>query len=357
MERVLAEIVRGIDAERFESHVLCLEFLGRFADGLEDVASLHVVDPEGPGPMLRPRALTRQIALIAPDVVHTHSGVWFKASLAARRAGIRRVVHTEHGRGKPDPAVHRLIDGLAARRTDIVVAVSEALAHELPSTLWVSRDRVALIRNGIDTASFLPRPDTGEIRRELGLAANVPVIGSIGRLNPIKGYDVMIEAFARLRDLSPNTNAVLVLAGEGSQRAALAALVEARRLSGRVHFLGWRDDVHALHATFQLFTMSSHSEGTSISLLEAMSAGLPPIVTDVGGNAAVLGSSLSRSLVAPNDPAALARRWAEFLESTDLRARTGAVARERVAKSFGRDAMARAYERVYEGRSSEPSRP
>lgn len=348
MERVLADIVHGADAERFESHVLCLEFLGRYANGLEDVASLHVADPGGPGPMLWPRALTRQIARIAPDVVHTHSGVWYKASLAARRAGVRRIVHTEHGRGKPDPVINRIIDGLAARRTDVVVAVSEALAHELPATLWIGRDRVALIRNGIDTAAYRPRPDGGEIRGELGLATNVPVIGSIGRLNPIKGYDVMIEAFATLRDMNPSTDAVLVLAGEGTQRAALAALVEARRLTGRVHFLGWRDDVHALQSTFQLFTMSSHSEGTSISLLEAMSAGVPPVVTDVGGNASVLGPSLTNCLVAPNDPVALAHRWAVFLESADLRARTGALARERVVTSFGRDAMAKAYERVYE---------
>ncbi len=354
MERVLADIVLGSDADRFESHVLCLEFLGRFSEGLEDVASLHVADPGGPGSMLRPHSLTRQIARIAPDVVHTHSGVWYKASLAARRAGVRRVIHTEHGREKPDPAVNRIIDGLAARRTDVVVAVSEALAHELPATLWISRACIALIRNGIDTATYRPRPDTGEIRGELGLAASVPVVGSIGRLNPIKGYEVMIEAFAKLRDMNPDTDAVLVLAGDGSQRAALEALVEARRLTGRVHFLGWRDDVRALQSTFQLFTMSSHSEGTSISLLEAMSAGLPPVVTDVGGNAAVLGPSLTHCLVAPNDPVALAHRWAEFLERADLRARTGALARERVVTSFGRDAMAKAYERVYEAAAVQP---
>ena len=98
MERVLADIVLGSDADRFESHVLCLEFLGRFSEGLEDVASLHVADPGGPGSMLRPHSLTRQIARIAPDVVHTHSGVWYKASLAARRCQpVTRVARPCHG--------------------------------------------------------------------------------------------------------------------------------------------------------------------------------------------------------------------------------------------------------------------
>lgn len=347
MERVLADIVIGCDPDRFESHVLCLQYLGRFAQGLENVASLHVAEPMGRGSLLRPVALTRQISRLAPDVVHSHSGVWYKASLAARRAGVGRVVHTEHGRAKPDPVVNRVVDGLAARRTDVVVAVSERLAEDLPSALWITRDRITVIRNGIDTDAYRPRPDSGEVRRELGLSATTRVIGSIGRLEPIKGYDVMIEAFALLREMDASRDVVLVLAGNGSQRAELEELATARGLRGLVHFLGWRDDVHALQSTFQIFTLSSRSEGTSISLLEAMSAGLPPVVTDVGGNRGVLGPSLADCLVPSGDPVALARRWARSLTDDALRARDAERARERVVTSFGRAAMADAYEQVY----------
>lgn len=347
MERVLADIVIGCDPDRFESHVLCLQYLGRFAQGLDSVASLHVAKPMGRGSLLRPVALTRQIARLAPDVVHSHSGVWYKASVAARRAGVRRVVHTEHGRAKPDPVINRIVDGLAARRTDVVVAVSERLAQELPSALRISRDRITVIRNGIDISAYRPRPDVGEVRRELGLSPTTQVIGSIGRLEPIKGYDVMIEGFARLREMDAGRDVALVLAGNGSQRAELEKLVAARGLRGLVHLLGWRDDVHALQSTFQIFTMSSRSEGTSISLLEAMSAGLPPVVTDVGGNRGVLGPSLAHCLVPSGDPDALARRWAESLTDAGLRVRDAECARERVVTSFGRAAMAEAYERVY----------
>jgi glycosyltransferase involved in cell wall biosynthesis len=347
MERVLADIVIGSDPERFESHVLCLQYLGRFSEGLENAASLHVAEPMGRGSLLRPVTLTRQIARLAPDVVHSHSGVWYKASLAARRAGVRRVVHTEHGRAKPDPIVDRIVDGLAAQRTDVVVAVSERLADGLPSALWINRSRVTVIHNGIDTSAYRPRTDGGELRRELGLSATTQVLGSIGRLEPIKGYDVMIEAFARLRRTDAGRDVVLVLAGEGSQRPELERLVTARDLGGLVHFLGWRDDVHALQSTFQVFTMSSHSEGTSISLLEAMSAGLPPVVTDVGGNRSVLGPLLAHCLVPGGDPVALAERWSQSLADAGLRARDAKFARERVVTSFGRAAMVEAYERVY----------
>lgn len=347
MERVLADIVLGCDPGRFESHVLCLQYFGRFSHGLEDVASLHVAEPMGRGSLLRPAALTRQIASIAPDVVHSHSGVWHKASLAARRAGVARVIHTEHGRWKPDTAISRIVEALAARRTDVVVAVSQRLSEELPSMLWIDPNRVTLIPNGIDTSEYRPRPDAGHIRRELGLSPTVPVIGSIGRLEPIKGYDVMIEAFARLREMNASHGAVLVLAGEGTQRAELESLATARGLEGLVHFLGWRDDVHQLQSMFQIFTMSSRSEGTSISLLEAMSAGLAPVVTDVGGNRAVLGPELAHGLVPSEDPAALATRWALSLSDPELRARDAALARQRAVTSFGRVAMAQAYERLY----------
>src|SRR3989454_7362719 len=71
---------------------------------------------------------------VAPDVVHTHSGVWYKGSLAARHAGVPRLIHTDHGRHHPDPLSARVLDGLAARRTDVIVAVSEALGHQMADT-------------------------------------------------------------------------------------------------------------------------------------------------------------------------------------------------------------------------------
>src|SRR3954469_22154262 len=168
MERVLSDIVTRCDSDRFESHVLCLQYLGRFSAGLEQCAELHVAQPMTRFSMLRPAALSKQIARIAPDVVHTHSGVWYKASLAARMAKVRWLIHTEHGRRQPDTWPHRLVDGIAARRTHAVVAVSSLLADQLPATLRTSPSRVVCIPNGVDTDEYRPRPDSGSLRRELG---------------------------------------------------------------------------------------------------------------------------------------------------------------------------------------------
>jgi glycosyltransferase involved in cell wall biosynthesis len=351
MERLLADIVSHCDRDRFESHVLVLQYLGRFSEEIEGKATLHQSPPLSRWSMLWPASLSRQIASIAPDVVHTHSGVWFKAARAARLARVPRVVHTEHGRGAPDPLLYRMLDGLASRRTDLVVAVSDVLAEQLERTVVRGRAPITVVRNAVDTVRFAPRRDTGRIRAELGIPADAPILGSIGRLEPIKGYDSAIAAFARLVEsvgggMPP---AHLVVAGDGSERARLAALVAQRGLGGRVHLLGWRDDVHDLLSCFTLFTMSSRSEGTSVSLLEAMSSGLCPVVTRVGGNAAVLGAGLAHRLVPSGEVEALAAAWHDALGDTPHRLADAAAARVRVQIAFGLDAMVTRYEKLYLG--------
>jgi glycosyltransferase involved in cell wall biosynthesis len=347
MERVLFDLVSRSDRDRFEMHVMCLEYLGRFAEGLDGSAKLHVAAPMGRLSLIRPTSLASEIARIAPSIVHTHSGVWYKGSLAARLSRVPSIVHTEHGRQHPDPLSSRLIDGLAARRTDAIVAVSERLACDLPTLLRAAPNRVVFIPNGIDTEAHRPCADNGLLRRELGLASDTLIIGSIGRLESIKAYEVMVEAFARFVGTDVGRNSVLVIGGEGRSRPAIEQRVERHGLHGHVHLLGWRNDISDLHAAFSLFTLSSKSEGTSISLLEAMSAGVPPVVTNVGGNAAVLGPSLADRLVPSGDPEALSAAWAGVLATASSRARVSMLARERVLDAFGLDRMTRAYEDLY----------
>lgn len=351
MERLLSDLVRRSDSGRFESHVLALQYLGRFAEGLQGMASLHTAGHLPSWTMISPGPLARQIEAIAPDVVHLHSGVWYKASLAARRARVPLVIHTEHGRRAPDPWLFRVLDARAASRTDVVVAVSGRLAQQLERTVVRGRSRIEVICNGVDCQVYAPRADTGRVRRELGLAQRTPILGSIGRLEPIKGYDIMVEAFGLLLSGWPQTELPphLVIAGDGSARKDLERRIERLGLAGTVHLLGWRDDVQDLLSAFCLFTMSSRSEGTSVSLLEAMSSGLCPVVTSVGGNAAVLGSDLRHRLVRPEDPVALADAWREALQNTDARTRDAETASARVRERFGLDQMVRAYERLYQG--------
>lgn len=349
MERLLADIVRELDAARFQSDVLALGYLGRFAEGLERYAGLHLSAPMSRLSLVWPRSLAGHIRRLAPDVVHLHSGVWYKASLAARLAGVPRVIFTEHGRATREPWLGKRLDWLAARRTDVVVAVSQAVADRLRQEVVPRETRVDVIQNGIDVATFTPQPDDGVIRREFGIEPDCSIVGSIGRLEPIKGYDVMIRAFALvLRGEQAGPAPVLLIAGGGSEHERLLALARELGIAGRVILPGWRDDIHALHRAFSIFAMSSRSEGTSVSLLEAMSAGLCPVVTDVGGNRNVLGEELSHRLVPSENPEAFAAALRTALEDASARVKDGAAGRRRVADRFSLRQMVEAYGRLYE---------
>jgi glycosyltransferase involved in cell wall biosynthesis len=260
---------------------------------------------------------------------------------------VRTLVHTEHGRRSPDPFGDRFFDALAARRTDVVVAVSERLAADLPRALRISASKVVCIPNGVDTDLYRPRPDSGKLRSELGLGAETTIIGSIGRLEPIKRYDGMLAAFAAFTATDAGRDSHLVIGGDGTTRGDLEQQAGRLGVTSRVHLLGWRDDIHDLLSSFALFTMSSQSEGTSISLLEAMSAGVPPVVTDVGGNRAVLGAGLAGGLVAFGDASALAGAWADTLRSSAERSRRSGLARQHVVESFSAASAAAGYESVY----------
>jgi glycosyltransferase involved in cell wall biosynthesis len=338
-----------------------LQFLGHFADGLEGLATFHQVPPMSRPSLFHPVKLINLLRTIAPDVVHSHTGVWFKASRAARVAGVPVVVHTEHGRPDPVPFTDRLIDNRASRRTDVIIAVSDALAAVLRRQVVHDTSRIRVIPNGVDVGGLPPAGERHLLRQELGIPPDAMVIGSIGRLETVKNYQLALKALALL-DADGGPLPLLVLAGDGSERATLETLASELGVASRVMFLGWRADAERLYGAFDLFTLASRSEGTSISLLEAMSAGVCPIVTDVGGNSAVLGPELASLLVPDDDAGALAAAWKRHLADRALREALGAKARIRAERAFSVEQMVERHvalyrelvERTREGASLEP---
>ena len=347
LERLVADLVRRIDPRAFESHVLAVNFLGRYAKGLAGHGGVHCVGQQSRWSMIRPQRMTACIRRIAPDVVHTHSGVWYKASLSARRAGIPRIVHTDHGRPVEERWSARVVDRWASRRTHAVVAVSDPLAQQLVERVGVDPKLVRVIVNGVDINLYSAQ--RGVLPNgELWGAAGRPVIGSVGRFDAVKGYDIVLDAFARLlaawvADPKP----FLVLLGEGPEEQALKRQVSRLGLGGDVCMPGWRDNVHEILPRFDLFTLGSLSEGTSVSLLEAMSCGVCPVVTDVGGNRRVLGSELRHRLVPARRPDALAAACREALTHPERRAADASAARRQIEQHFSLDVMTAAYEGVY----------
>ena len=176
----------------------------------------------------------------------------------------------------------------------------------------------------------------------------MPIVGSVGRLEAVKGYEVLLSAFARLLAThNQQPKPVLVVVGDGSERPALESAASALGVGDSVRLIGWRSDIESVLRACTVFAMSSHSEGTSVSLLEAMSSGLCPVVTHVGGNPDVLGPDLQHRLVPAAEPQALAGALQSALADHQARGRDSDFARNRIVEHFGLDSMVRRYEDLY----------
>jgi glycosyltransferase involved in cell wall biosynthesis len=314
------------------------------------VDQFHVISPRRGWSMLHPKALGAAIRATRPDVAHLHTGAWFKGARAARMAHIPRVLYTEHGREHHDPLLARWQDRVASGWTDHVVAVSDRLRHYMIDTVGVSAGRVMTIANGVDTERF--RPGRGpRLRRALGLSDDTLVIGSVGRLEPVKAFPELVAAFARVRRAVARRPLALVLFGDGVDRATIARAAVDAGVAAHVHLPGWIDSADDAYRCMDIFAMTSTSEGMSVSLMEAMACGVCPVVTDVGANADVVGPELRHHVVPCGARPALSSLIARLVEddgarrAASERARAEAVARFRVAATF------HAYERLYRGRA------
>ncbi|MCO5168446.1 MAG: glycosyltransferase [Planctomycetes bacterium] len=286
--------------------------------------------------------LARLVHRLRPHVLHAHL---FHANLAARLlgrlAGARRVVSTVHVvERRPLPA-RFLLERLTARLDDRTACVSQAVARFALARLGAAPGRLVVVRNGIDLAPFAALPARDEARAALGLPSDGLLVGAVGRLDPQKGFDVLLDAFARLE-----AEATLVVAGAGPEEAALRARAARLGLGGRAVLLGHRPDVPQVLAALDVFCMPSRWEGFGLALVEAMAAGLPVVVSDVDSLPEVLGDA--GVLVAPDDPAALAAALAPLLIDPARREALGRAARARAAR-FDVGGMVAAWAALYEG--------
>lgn len=300
--------------------------------------------------MVAPVTLVRAIRRTRPDVVHLHSGAWYKPALASRLARVPRVVYTEHGREHFDPPLMRLIDRAAARWTSVVAAVSDRLARYLAEVVGIDASRIRTIPNGVAADRFTPGPAPADLRASLGIAADARVIGSIGRLEEVKAYDRLIAAHARLRrEGGYDVPVHLVICGDGSARAGLERQIAELGVADTVRLPGWTDRPVDYYRLFDVFALTSRSEGASVSLMEAMACGAVPVVTDVGANAELLGPELADQVVAQADPNTLMRVLERTVREPTRRADLAARARRRVLERYTLDGMVAAYDRLYRG--------
>lgn len=352
LEEVVLRLLAHTDRKRFTPLVYALDAPGTMAWELDALGVPLRVFRRAPGidPAL-PMRIARSLARDGVRLLHTHNvSPHFYGAMAASLARVGamrsrgpRVVHTKHGRNLPHLPRKVLLNRFASSLSDRVVAVSEDAAEVALHIEHVPESKVMTIRNGVDTAKFCPGSALAA-RARLKLPEGGFHVGVVARLAPVKDHATLLEAFALLRRERPDAH--LTLIGDGDERAALQARAEATDLAGSVHFAGARRDIASVLPAFDVFALSSTSEGISLTLLEAASAGLPIVATRVGGTPEVVIDGETGRLVAPSDPAAFAAALGELARRPD-RAELGRAGRARVERGFSVERMARAYQDLY----------
>lgn len=341
LENGVVNVVRGLDPREFRSSVCCLQRVGAFAGRLAAGVAVTAMDLQpGNHPWMAVR-IARLLRAWHVDIVHTRNAEsFFYGVVAARLAGVRAVIHSEHGREFPEKPLRAWLQRQLLRHVDFAFTVSRQLKSDLERELRVPASRFEVLYNGVDVERFQyqrthgPAPD----------ASQSLLIGSVGRLVPVKNYALLLQAVARLAK-APSCR--LLLIGEGPERATLEQLAAQLGLASRVVFAGHRDDVPQLLEKVDIFVLPSLSEGMSNTLLEAMASGLPVVASDVGGNREVIDPERTGLLFPSGDVAALTGQLERLLESGELRARLGDAAALRVGIEFSMQAMLARYTELY----------
>jgi glycosyltransferase involved in cell wall biosynthesis len=293
-------------------------------------------------------AVPRLAALIRRERADlVHSFLFHMDVLGTAAARIARVPAIASVRGVHydfDTWYRRLAWMVTARLATAITAVSEEAADLLSRHARIPRTRIAVIPNGVDTDVLCPGPRAG-VLRAVGVPDGAFVIGTVGRLDPIKGHVHLLGAAAEVVTKHPRCHFVFV--GQGPAGDALAEQASALGLNGHVHFLGARNDILQLLREMDIFVLPSLSEGMSNALLEAMATGLPCVATSVGGNKELVRHRHSGFLVPPASARHLAAAIVRLAGDASMRARLGAAAREAVSNTFSLHAMIEAHHALY----------
>jgi glycosyltransferase involved in cell wall biosynthesis len=346
-ERLVIEIVKTL-RRRVTSTVCCLDEAGAWAAELEAVGTQVVSLARRPG--FQPR-LGCKIARLAEaggvDVLHCHHYSPFVygqiAALANRRL---RVVFTEHGRlsDNPPSLKRRLINPILGRLPSSIVAVSADLKRHMIAE-GLPAARVSVIHNGIDPG---PRPTPAErlkVRHEFGFLDDQLVLGTVGRLDPVKDLRTLLEAVGALHKARPTVR--LLIVGDGPERPRLESYARHLGIERIVAFAGYRRDARALLPALDVYVNSSVHEGVSLTLLEAMAAALSVVATSVGGTPEVIADQQTGLLVEARSAGQLASAIQSLLHVPEWRFALGNAARARVETDFSIDTMVDKYLRAY----------
>ena len=348
--RFQSQLVTGVEASH-EGNMIDLmmaasQALGETRERIEPLILPNLGREISPPHDLRTLSqLVRLMRRKRPHIVHTHTAkAGFVGRLAARIARVPVVVHTFHGnifQGYFSPAKTRLFVGIErslARSTDRIIVLSEQQKQEILGLGIGRAAQFETIPLGLDLKPFLDAARwRGELKAELGLSGQTPLVGVVARLVPIKAVHLFLEAAALV--LKQHPDAIFAIVGDGELRTPLEAQARELGLDKSVRFLGFRADLPRIYADLDCVVLCSLNEGLPVAIIEALSAARPVVSTDVGSVGNLVSSSQTGLLVPTRDASALAQGISTVLDAPDAAASWGEAGRDRVYPALSIDRL------------------
>jgi sugar transferase (PEP-CTERM/EpsH1 system associated) len=356
MENGLVSLINKMPSSSYRHAIVCIEDYSDFRNRLTrpDTEVLAMRRSQIGTWRLRYQ-LFRIFRRLKPAIVHSRNKSGLDALLPARLAGVPHCVHGEHGwdvhdldgRSRKEQVLRKLHAPLVER----YVTVSRSLRDYLVERVGIRPERITTICNGVDTDKFQPAdPKPAGLLPASVTGEGLVVIGTVGRLQPVKDQQTLLRAFAELVGEGGDAaaSARLLLVGNGPLRAALEQQAQALGIAHLTTFAGDRTDVAQLLQCMDVFVLPSLAEGISNTVLEAMATGLPVLATRVGGNVELVQDGDNGALFEPGDVATLKRLLAGHLADPVARRRRGGRSRQLAVESFSLKAMVEGYRGAYE---------
>lgn len=336
IERSVTRIIGGLDRKQFLPFVICLDRSGPAVAWLaEDVPVIEIKKQSGNdiSAIIRLRSVLREYQI---DIVQSHNwGTLIETMIARKMAGVQAHVHAERGTVLGSVSSngwrHRLraiAMKVALTTVDRVMSNAHAVAKRVEERSGYSANQIAIVPNGVRGYSTTKKNHWRKgICKSLGIGESSLVLGSVGRLDDVKGFDVLIDAMPLILQAAKQ-QIHLILVGGGKQRQTLEKISREKQIGRYVHFVGHQEDVEPWLLAFDIYVNSSRSEGMSQSIVEAMSVGLPIVATDVGDAKQMLSSDnlICGIVCEPEQPHALAHAIVKFSNNHLLRDECGNAA-------------------------------
>lgn len=347
-ERQLVELVKRLDKNKYNVTVCCITRGGPMEENLKKLGiEYHLLHKRFKFDFTVIFKLTRLIRQKKIDLVHTWNftaNAWGR--LCAWVAGVPIIIASEHGTFSPVLKRQILVDKLLSKCTDKIITVSNNFKECIERIEKIPHEKIIAIHNGIDINEFGTSVNNANLKNELKIDKECPVVGIVARLDPLKDHESFLRAAEYIIKKMPEVRFLIV--GDGELRGKLESLAKEVGLSKKVIFTGFRRDITNILSIINVFVLCSISEALGIAVLEAMASSKPVVATNVGGIPEVVKDEETGILVPPGNPEALAESITRLLKNKEEARRIGLAGRRRVEKYFDIKLKVKKVEEIYD---------